>query len=96
MQNGKQLYEEIIVRFQHLLKQVQPQVKELKRGDVRLFKSKGKHIGLVNSYADNIQLVVFPPGKRFARNMVYDYRPGEAINWHQIELMVKANYGAAV
>ena len=93
MQNGKQLYEEIIVRFQHLLKQVQPQVKELKRGDVRLFKAKGKHIGLVNSYADNIQLVVFSPGKRFARNMVYDYRPGQDINWQQIESMLKANYG---
>ncbi|WP_295116389.1 hypothetical protein [uncultured Chitinophaga sp.] len=95
MENGKPIYEEIIARFQQLLKQVQPQVKELKRGDVHLFKARGRHMGLVNTYADYIQLVVFPPTRKFARNMVYDYRADEQINWHQIEMIVKANYQQA-
>lgn len=95
MQNGELVYEDVIARFQQVLKQVQPQVKELKRGDVRLFKSRGRHIGLVNTYANCIQLVVFMPNRKTARNMVYDYRAGEQINWRQIELMVKANYWQA-
>ncbi|UYQ94539.1 hypothetical protein MKQ68_05470 [Chitinophaga horti] len=92
MQNGTPIYEEIIARFQQVLRQVQRQLKELKRGDLRLFKARGRHIGLVNTYADCIQLVVFPPTRKFARNMVYDYRTDEPINWHQIELIVRANY----